>query len=235
MAHKARRPCRHTSPSRRKTSPPLGRLLCNRLPGNGRHPVPAAGIRDGRPGVVLAQDTDDLLFAEPASLHIQPLRFGLDSSSMWRKNKGAPHLPRGRPDCAQARPAGNGRSAHGAPITARQAIVKQSAERGDPAGAEPAVVARPCIRRPVRWSPVPHSECDRRPSRDIACRDALSGEGNQPRMPRRGRGSLAVGPAGNTGAGSDRRDAWSALHGGQRQPLPGRRSAEQICREGAPS
>jgi len=42
-----------------------------------------------RPGVVLPQDADDLLFAEPASLHIQSLRFGLNSSNLWRKNKGS--------------------------------------------------------------------------------------------------------------------------------------------------
>jgi integrase len=53
--------------------------------------VLSAQIRHGRPRVVLPQNADDLFFVEPASLHIQSLFFGLDSSSVWRRNKGSRH------------------------------------------------------------------------------------------------------------------------------------------------
>ena len=69
-------------------------------------------------------------------------------------------------------------------------------------GSEPTVVARLPIGRAVGWSPVPHPLRDRR---------------LQPRMPGdRGR-HFAVGTPRRPRTGPDRRDAWLALHGGQRQ------------------
>ena len=84
------RPSRRTWPSKRKTSPT-------------RHPVPAAEMGHRRSRVVLPQNANDLFFAEPALLHIQPLFFGLDSSSGWTRNKGSrqssPHRSAGHLDC----------------------------------------------------------------------------------------------------------------------------------------
>jgi len=67
-----RRPSRHTWPSMRRTSPTTSL---------------AAELGDRRPGVVLPQHPDDLLFAEPASLHLRSLSCGPDSCSPWRRNK----------------------------------------------------------------------------------------------------------------------------------------------------
>ena len=78
-------------------------------------------------------------------------------------------------------------------------------------------IARLHVRRAVGWPPVPHPLRDRR---------------LQPGMPCNGRGHVDPGHPGGARAGSDHRDAGPPLHGGLRQPLPDRRFAKQICREG---
>ena len=56
-----------------------------------RHPVLAADLGDRCAGLLLPQHPDDLLFGEPASLHLRSLSCGPDSSSPWRRNKGSRH------------------------------------------------------------------------------------------------------------------------------------------------
>jgi hypothetical protein len=51
--------------------------------------VLAAEIGDDRPRLLLSQHPDDLLFGEPAPLHIRSLFCGPDSSCPWRRNKGS--------------------------------------------------------------------------------------------------------------------------------------------------
>ena len=88
-----------------------------------------------------------------------------------------------------------------APITTRQAIAKQSAGRGNPAGAEPAVESGLRLRQPVVWPPVPHPECDRR------LQQGMSGGRYR---------HFIVGHPCRTRIGPDRRDAGISMHDGQR-------------------
>ena len=50
--------------------------------------VPAAQISDGNPGLVLLQNADDLIFSEPAALHLWSYRLGQSLPQNWMRRRG---------------------------------------------------------------------------------------------------------------------------------------------------